>query len=225
MIDLISLASIGLAFFIVAVSPGPATLANATVSMSKGRKAGLIYGAGLSCGLGFWGIVAASGLGAVLQSSMYLLMILKVFGGLYLLWLAFQSVRAAMKSDTKQQTQPSTQQSPATQSGTKKWSMQNWFIQGLILNLSNPKAVVAWMAALSVGLDANANEGVCVYALIAATLMCMAIGVLVYVFYAVIFSFGGIMRGYKRGRRWINGAIAGLFTLAGFGLIRSAFVR
>ncbi|WP_085901826.1 LysE family translocator [Kiloniella majae] len=224
MIDFMSLASIGLAFFIVAVSPGPATLANATVSMSKGRKAGLIYGAGLSCGLGFWGIVAASGLGAVLQSSVYLLMILKVFGGLYLLWLAFQSARAAMKPDVEKGTP-----SPDKKDIVHNSFIRGWFIQGLILNLSNPKAVVAWMAALSVGLDANANananDGVWAYALIAATLMCMVIGVLVYVFYAVIFSFGGIMRGYKRCRRWINGAIAGLFTLAGFGLIRSAFIR
>ncbi|WP_218044927.1 LysE family translocator [Kiloniella majae] len=215
-----SLASIGLAFFIVAVSPGPATLANATVSMSQGRRAGLIYGAGLSCGLGFWGIVAASGLGAVLQSSVYLLMILKVFGGLYLLWLAFQSARAAIKPDVEKGTQ-----SPDKKDIVHNSFIRGWFIQGLILNLSNPKAVVAWMAALSVGLDANANDGVWAYALIAATLMCMIIGVLVYVFYAVIFSFGGIMRGYNRCRRWINGAIAGLFTLAGFGLIRSAFIR
>ncbi|WP_218044145.1 LysE family translocator [Kiloniella majae] len=215
-----SLASIGLAFFIVAVSPGPATLANATVSMSKGRKAGLIYGAGLSCGLGFWGIIAASGLGAVLQSSVYLLMILKVFGGLYLLWLAFQSARTAMKPDVEKGTQ-----SPDKKDIVHNSFIRGWFIQGLILNLSNPKAVVAWMAALSVGLDANANDGVWAYALIAATLMCMVIGVLVYVFYAVIFSFGGIMRGYNRCRRWINGVIAGLFTLAGFGLIRSAFIR
>ncbi len=220
MIDFMSLASIGLAFFIVAVSPGPATLANATVSMSKGRKAGLIYGAGLSCGLGFWGIIAASGLGAVLQSSVYLLMILKVFGGLYLLWLAFQSARTAMKPDVEKGTQ-----SPDKKDIVHNSFIRGWFIQGLILNLSNPKAVVAWMAALSVGLDANANDGVWAYALIAATLMCMVIGVLVYVFYAVIFSFGGIMRGYNRCRRWINGVIAGLFTLAGFGLIRSAFIR
>ena len=230
MIDFMSLVSIALAFFIVAVSPGPATLANAAVSMSKGRKAGLVYGAGLSCGLGFWGIVAASGLGAVLQSSMYLLMTLKVFGGLYLLWLAFQSARAAMKctavkcratkSESDTAIPSSADQSSNPQSSTKKW-----FIQGLILNLSNPKAVVAWMAALAVGLDANANEGVYAYVLIAATLMCVVIGVLVYAFYAIVFSFGGIMRGYKRCRRWINGVIAGFFTLAGIALIRSAFVR
>ena len=74
MIDFFSLASIVLTFFIVAVSPGPATLSNAIVAMQNGRREGLIYGVGLSCGLAFWGLVAASGMGVVLQSSVYLIL-------------------------------------------------------------------------------------------------------------------------------------------------------
>ncbi len=70
MIDLISLASTGLAFFVVAVSPGPANISNATIAMNHGRKASLIYGLGLSCGLVFRGLIAASGMGAVLRSSL-----------------------------------------------------------------------------------------------------------------------------------------------------------
>jgi len=73
MIDPLSLASTGLAFFLVAVSPGPATLSNSTIAMSHGRKTSLIYGAGLSTGLVFWGVIAASGMGALLQSSLYVL--------------------------------------------------------------------------------------------------------------------------------------------------------
>ena len=51
MIDLISLTSTALAFFVVAVSPGPANISNATIAMTYGRRTSLIYGAGLSCGL------------------------------------------------------------------------------------------------------------------------------------------------------------------------------
>ena len=50
-----SLFSIGLAFFVIAISPGPANISNAMVAMSQGRKISLIYGAGLSIGLVFWG--------------------------------------------------------------------------------------------------------------------------------------------------------------------------
>lgn len=204
MIDPIALISTGLAFFIVAVSPGPATLSNATIAMSQGRRASLIYGAGLSTGLVFWGVVAATGMGAVLQGSLYLLMILKVLGGLYLLWLAWQSARSAWNATTEAVTVETD---------------QRWFLRGVILNLSNPKSVIAWMAALSVGLGPDAGAA----AVIAATLVCIVTGFLTNALYSLVFSIGGMMRTYQRARRKVNAAVALLFSTAGLGLIRSAF--
>lgn len=206
MIDLISLSMTGLTFLVVAISPGPANISNATIAMNYGRKISLIYGAGLSCGLMFWGLIAASGMGAILQSSLYLLMILKIFGGLYLLWLAFLSGRSALRSDAV---------------STIKFSGQRWFLQGLMLNMSNPKSVIAWMAALSVGLDTNDDIRV----IAVATAVCIGIGFANNALYSVLFSMGGMMRGYQRFRRRVNGVVAALFVLGGFGLIRSAFTR
>ncbi len=206
MVEAISLTSTTLAFFIVTISPGPATISNATIAMKHGRKAGLIYGAGLSCGLSFWGVIAASGMGAVLQGSLQLLMILKIIGGLYLLWLAFLSARSALHPEQERKI---------------VFGKQSWFLQGLILNMSNPKAVLAWMAALSFGL--NSNDGL--YSLVIAAVVCTVIGFAVYTLYSVLFSIGGVMRCYQHCRCWINGTVAGLFTFAGFGLIRSAFTR
>ncbi|MEX0329678.1 MAG: LysE family translocator [Ruegeria sp.] len=206
MIDLASLAVSALAFFVVAVSPGPANISNAAVAMSYGRKTSLIYGAGLSCGLVFWGLVAASGMGAVLQGSLYVLMVLKVLGGLYLLWLAWQSGRSALRSDASKVATP---------------NKGRWFWRGLILNLSNPKSVIAWMAALSVGL--GPNDGI--LAVAAATLVCVIAGFINNALYSLLFSVSGMMAGYRRLRRWIDGVVAGLFAIAGLGLIRSAFAR
>lgn len=202
--DIAALASTGLAFFIVAASPGPATLSNATIAMAEGRAISLVYGAGLSCGLVFWGLIAATGMGAVLQGSLYLLMALKIAGGLYLLWLAFQSARSAWS---------------ATPEKTITKADKRWFMKGLLLNMSNPKSVIAWMAALSIGLDATAN----VISVAIATIVCIAVGFLTNALYSFVFSLGGMMRSYQRLRRRINAAIAGLFALAGVGMIRSAF--
>lgn len=204
MIDVISIASTGLAFFIVAVSPGPATLSNATIAMSHGRKASLVYGAGLSSGLIFWGIVAATGMGAVLQGSLYLLMTLKVLGGIYLLWLAYQSGRSALQSNQK----------TAIVAEEKRW-----FFRGLLLNMSNPKSVVAWMAALSVGLNVDADTS----AIVVATIVCIVVGFLTNALYSLMFSIKGMMIWYQRFRQKIDGIVAVLFAMAGFGLIRSAF--
>ena len=206
MIGFADLWPVAAAFLVVTVSPGPANVAVATVAMSSGRRNGLLFGVGLSVGLAFWGVVAATGLGALLQSSVYVLSGLKVLGGLYLLCLACQSARTAWKAQDEDPGVP---------------HRGLWLKRGLVLNLSNPKAVVAWMAALSMGL----GEGDGSAQLIAATLLCMALGFLNYAGYAVAFSLSGAMAGYRRMRRWIDGVVAGFFAAAGFGLIRSALSR
>lgn len=205
MLDLIGLGAVAAAFFIAAASPGPATIAVATVSMSGGRARGLRYALGLSIGLAFWGLVAATGLGAILEASSAALFYLKIVGGTYLLWLAYGAARSATL----------TNHNPiATADGSA-------FSRGLFLNLSNPKAVLAWMAALALGL----NNGSSIWQVVAATTLCIALGFAIYAAYAVIFSTRGAMDTYQRLRRWIESATAGLFALAGLGLIRSAFAR
>ena len=208
MSDAASLAAIAGAFVIVASSPGPANLAAATVAMSQGRRRGMIFALGLSVGLWVWGVLAATGLGAVLQTSATVLAGLKVLGGLYLLWLAYGSARSAAR--------PTSGAAPAIEVTEGRW-----FWRGVALNLTNPKAVFAWMAALSVGLDRQ-ND----LAMIAlATAMCGLIALLNAMGHVWLFSFPRVMAGYRRARRWIDGTVAVLFSLAGFGLLRSALAR
>ena len=204
MFDLTSLLTIAIAFFIAAASPGPATFAVATVSMHSGRKSGLFFGAGLALGLAVWGLVAATGLGAILQASSYALSVLKLVGGAYLLWLAWMSARSAMVK--------------ADMSVPPKSTRHHGFRHGLVLNLSNPKAVIAWMA---LGLD----DGGSAAQVMLATGTCMVLGLAIYMLYALVFSTSGAMALYRKTRRWIDGAVAGLFAAAGIGLIRSAFVK
>lgn len=210
MIDMVSLISIGFAFFIVAISPGPANISNATVAMSKGRKVSLVYGAGLSMGLLLWGIVAASGLGVILQGSIYLLMCLKIAGGMYLLWLAYLSLKSSFDSSLA-----------SSQNETQETGYRSWFVRGFILNSSNPKTVVAWMAALSVGMGAS-ND---VISLIAAVFTCMLVGFFVNATYSLLFSLNGVMSGYQRVSHWVDRFVSGMFAIAGLGLLRSAFNR
>ncbi len=194
------------AFLVVAVSPGPANIAVATLAMRKGRGAAMRFGAGLGFGLAIWGIVAATGMGAVLQSSAYVLTALKLFGGAYLLWLAYKSWKSSRA--------PALAVEAAAHEG-------RWFWRGLILNLSNPKAVVAWMAALSMGMGNDGSFAV----LAMATLVCMAIGFANYFGHAAAFSITGFMRAYAAAQAWIEGVVAAVFAVAGLGLIRSALSR
>ncbi len=178
--------------------------------MSRGRKISLIYGAGLSTGLVFWGMIAASGLGVILQSSIHVLMALKILGGLYLIWLAFLSGRDAIHPDNKSLQVESDSKSPF-----------GWFIKGIILNVSNPKTVIAWMAALSVGLGSNDSTT----SLLLGVIVCIVVGFATNALYSIFFSFNGVMAWYQNASRWINSVVSGLFAVAGVGLIRSAFSR
>lgn len=206
MTDPLTLFTVGAAFWVVAASPGPANISNAAIAMRYGRRASVVYGLGLSVALVFWGLLAATGLGAVLQASVWVLVVLKLLGGAYLLWLAWQSGRSALH--------PSKDAVQAIAAG-------RWFWRGVVLNLSNPKSVIAWMAALSMGLDPNATLG----AVAATTLVCIVMAFLNNLSYSLVFSMGGMMAVYRRARRWIDGATAALFALGGIALIRSAFTR
>ena len=201
--DLFGILAIAFGFLVVAVSPGPANIATATLAMRSGRRPAMVFGTGLALGLAFWGVVAATGMGALLQSSAYALSVVKVLGAAYLLYLAVQSARAAIRG----------------QDGAENISNGGgqWFRRGLILNLSNPKAVLAWMALLSMGTERHD--------MVVATLLCMLVGLANYLFYAFVFSLPGTMSIYRRFSRAVEGAVAGLFAMAGFGLLRSAFSR
>lgn len=124
-----------LAFFaaavLIAVSPGP----GAAVSMSTGLRHG--YGAalrtigGLQTALLVQLVVVFAGLGALLMASATAFLVVKLCGAAYLIWLGVQKWRAPAVP---------LGEGPAV-SGRGLW------LQGLLVNLSNPKAIV-FMAAL-----------------------------------------------------------------------------
>ncbi|MBM7068010.1 LysE family transporter [Actibacterium sp. 188UL27-1] len=72
-----------------------------------------------------------------------------------------------------------------------------WFRRGVILNLSNPKAVLAWMATLALG----ASDAGSLWQVGLATLLCIAVGFVIYGVYAMAFSTSGAMLAYGRSRR------------------------
>lgn len=206
MVDVGSLLVMAAAFFVVAVAPGPATLGCASVAMAHGRRAGLGFGLGLGAALLFWGVLAALGLGAVIATSAQVMLWLKLLGALYLFWLAWKAGRAAWHGEISTAAE--------VRSG-------RWIWRGVLLNLSNPKAVFAWLATLSLGLGPEATG----LSVALATLLCGIIGFAVYLPWVLGFSHPKVMAGYRKVHRWVDGVVATLFAVAGLGLIRSALSR
>ncbi|MEM6973803.1 MAG: LysE family translocator [Pseudomonadota bacterium] len=188
-----------IAFFVAAASPGPATLALAATAMSRGLRPGMAFATGLAVGLALWGIVAAAGLGALMQTSAWALVVVRMIGGAYLLYLAWQAARAALSAADE----------------TRHLLGGNLFRRGAMLNATNPKAVFAWLAVLSIGLPDGGTPGT----LWLMTAACALLGLAIYLSYAMAFSRPAMMAGYASGRRWIEALAALVFGLVGFRLI------
>lgn len=189
-----------LAFLIATATPGPANLALMGLSMRAGRRPGLAMAAGLTIGLAFWGALVAFGLGALVLGSVTALTAFRIIGGLVLLWLAWKSAQSALNTDGMPPTAPPPHRA---------------FGAGLLLNISNPKAAIAWGAAIAVGLPAGAGAG----DLWLLTGICALIGFGNYIVYALVFSTPRAQSTYARARRWIDGVAAAILGGAGIALL------
>ena len=90
--------SIGLsyaAFLLGVATPGPNVLALIGTSTSVGRTVGMALAIGIAMGSLTWGLLTALGVSALLLSYVYALTIIKIIGGIYLLWLAYNAFKSA----------------------------------------------------------------------------------------------------------------------------------
>ena len=127
-----------LAFFttslILALSPGPDNLFVMAQSARTGRKSGLFVTLGLATGLIGHTVAVAFGLAAILRASSLAFTILKFIGAAYLLYLAWQAFRAGAAT--------------ANKGDVEVFSRGSIYRRGIIMNLTNPKVSLFFMAFL-----------------------------------------------------------------------------
>jgi threonine/homoserine/homoserine lactone efflux protein len=181
--------------FIASASPGPATLAIAATAMGAGRGPGLRLAAGVLTGSLIWSVIAAAGLAVLMLSHGWAVEAIRYLGAAYLFWLAFKAGRAACNGR-------------ATDGVTVD---ARPYLRGLLLHLTNPKAIFFFGALYAVMLTPGQS-------MISLAIVVAAVGLqsaVVFLRYAVLFSYPGPMAVYRRCARWINGLSAVVF--AGFG--------
>jgi len=144
---------------------------------------------------------------ALVKASGEAFVLVKIAGGLYLLWLAFRAARSALTPGL-----------PAVQTSRPggRWV---FFRRGLAIHATNPKAAFAWVAIVSISLKPDAPWWVAV-ALVAG---CAILGCLTFGAYAFLFSTAPMVRLYQRSRRAVEGVMAVLFGAAGIKLITTRF--
>lgn len=126
-------------FFLTAVllglSPGPDIIFVLTQSALYGTRAGIATTFGLATGLCFQTLAVALGIAALVRASPLLFNILRFCGAGYLCWLAWQAFRAGAGE-------------AELQNGAKPGGYWLCYRRGVIMNISNPKVAIFFLAFL-----------------------------------------------------------------------------
>ncbi|GAB4359256.1 MAG: LysE family translocator [Kiloniellaceae bacterium] len=210
MIADVNLPLILLAALIATASPGPATLAIAGTSMAAGRRSGLAIASGITTGSLTWSVAAAAGLSVVMLTNAWMFEAMRYLGAGYLLFLAVKSARAALKPNDA----PLKPNGMAVQRITPH-SAGSAYRRGLLLHLTNPKAILFFGSLYAVGVPADASPTTLAL-VIAAVGMQSAV---VFHGYALLFSSPPMAAGYARLRRWFEAVFAVAFAAAGFKIL------
>ena len=128
-----TLLSFALATSILAISPGPDNIFILTQSIVNGRNFGLVTVIGLISGCLVHTTLLAFGVSAIISASENLYMGIKIFGSVYLLYLAFN----VYNTDTSML---------LSEEVTPKKTMKQLFKQGFLMNVLNPKVSIFFLA-------------------------------------------------------------------------------
>lgn len=111
---------------IIAATPGIATIYVLNNSASLGRKEGIVSALGIMTGGMIYNIIAAIGLSSILYVFPNLLSVIKIVGGLYLVYVGVITLKNRKKNN----------------SNSLETINNNCYIRGVITNLANPKILL-----------------------------------------------------------------------------------
>jgi threonine/homoserine/homoserine lactone efflux protein len=195
--------------FTIAAAVGPISLLCIRRTLAEGRKVGLASGLGVATADGTYGAIAAFGLTAVTDVLLDWRRALAVVGGLFLLWLAWRTLRSVPDAASVPGLEP-----PAGRSG-----LPGAYLSTLALTLTNPMTILSF-AALFVGLGVTGGD------VLGATLLTLGVFLGSASWWVVLVTVVGAFRSRitVRGLRWVNivsGLLIGAFAIIA---LLSAFV-
>ena len=195
------------AYVVVAGSPGPSNMAIMGTAMTRGRPAALALAAGVLTGSMTWAMLATTGVSTLLTAYAGALAVLKVIGGLYLLYLAFRAVRTALAADPV-----------GLAEVAEVRAVWVDFRRGLLMHLTNPKAILGWVSIIALGVHSDSPA----YMAPMIVIGCWLLGVGIFGGYALVFSHAPVARLYRRARRGIEALLAAVFGLAALRMLTAA---
>ncbi len=134
MLSLETVSAFFLASTLLALAPGPDNVFVLTQSALHGKISGLVVMLGLCTGLLVHTSAVAFGVAVIFQTSAVAFTLLKVIGACYLLYLAWQVLRASPEKIRMQ--------------GNSPKSLGKLYRRGIIMNVTNPKVSIFFLAFL-----------------------------------------------------------------------------
>lgn len=195
------------AFLLGICSPGPNVLAVMGTSMSVGRTSGVSLAMGIAVGSLTWAVLTAFGLSALLATYASALFAIKLFGGAYLLWLAYKAFKSAAAAHDIE----------AKELNGGKRTKFGYARRGYIIQMTNPKAALSWIAIISLGLQ----DGAPIWVAVSIVFGTFILSIICHLLYAIAFSTPLMVRIYGKARRVIQGILGTFFALAGLKLLTS----
>jgi len=128
---------------ILCLTPGPAVLLVLSQGLTRGRLAALWSSLGVLAGNGFYFVLSATSLGAILLASDRLFMIVKWIGAAYLVWLGVTTFFGKSSVFTVR----------VAERDSLPW--HRMLMNGLLLQGANPKALIFFTAILPQFIDAR----------------------------------------------------------------------
>lgn len=190
------------ACFVVSIIPGPSVTVVVSNSLTHGTRAGLLNVAGSQVGLAAMMAVVILGLATVIGFVGEWFDWLRILGAVYLVWLGWKLLKSPIS---------------ARHSGSIRVGSRNFFLQGLLVMLSNPKALFFFGAFIPQFIDA---KGPYIVQTVVLGLTAMAVGLITDGGYAVLAGRAG--RFLSRHMRLISKFSGGLLIGGGLWL---AFAR
>ena len=176
-IALNTLAAFAAASALISLAPGPDNIFVLSQSALFGRRAGVLVTLGLCSGLVVHTLAVAFGIAALFQSSPLAFSILKLVGAAYLLYLAWLSFRSSAETDIN----------------ANALSSSALYRRGVIMNITNPKVSLFFLAFLPQFTDAAVGSLVLQLLYLGAVFIVIAL-----ILFSAIAYFGSVLGKWLR---------------------------
>jgi len=187
-----------LACWVISVSPGAGAIASMSSGLNYGFRHGYWNAIGLQVALVLQIMVVAAGVGVLFATTPLAFQAVKWFGVAYLLYLAYLQWTAPVKDIEIQQEK-------------RDKSALALLLNGFVVNISNPKAIVFLLAVLPQFLDLSKPQWI-QYLIMAATMI--TIDLIVMAGYTGLASKVLRLLRYPRQQKYLNRGFAVMFSCA-----------